>query len=415
MIGRAARLGLAAAVLASAVTADAAHAASPRNYGSHGAAFFSELLEGRVWLYERPNSARAEDRNTVWGSYYRPDGTVLSCVHLDGARIALADRWRVAPSRRFRALYNYYEAGTAPDPAQVRGHVPIFYDPESGRLHTESLPSGGSPGGPPGDPPSGWFVLSQGWVQESWPRALKDACPSLGLPADLPVNEGQTSARMDEAIAQDPDAPVRAFPESELRAPGATGLALAGGRPTVTAAALARFLTDHDGTVLESPEGARMVLVLGAEKDELWRLDERGDVADVGWLLPDAGGAEIVLQWERLPRKDRHRVGDPFPLLPTGERHAAMRLMDWILARDRDVNLPFMGRENVTFRFAAGGSVTVRMDGGGEPVGGRWWWSRGSLQVALDGVRDIAAWPWRALADHLGRTAPASGGADPAE
>ena len=394
MIGRSVRLGLAAALLASAMAADAAHAASPRNHSSHGAAFFSDLLAGRVWLYERPNSARAEDRNTLWGSYYGPDGAVLSCVHLDGAWTALSDRWRVVPSRRFRALYNYHETGTAPDPAQVRGHVPIFHDPESGRLHTESLSSSSS----------AWFVLSQGWVQESWPRALKDACPALGLPPGLPINEKQTSIRMDEAIAQDLDAPVRKFPGSELRAPGATGLALAGGGPTTTAEELARFLADHDGTVLESPEGARLVLVLGAEKDELWRLDERGDVADVGRLLPDAGGAEIVLQWERLPRRDRYRVGDPFPLLPTGERHAAMRLTDWIVARDRDVSLPFMDRGSVAFRFAADGSVTARTDGG-EPIEGRWRWSRGSLQVALDGVRDVAAYPWRALAGRLGRTA----------
>ncbi len=405
MTGRTARLGLAAVLLASAVAADAASAASPRNDSSHGAAFFSELLTGRVWLYERPNSARAEDRGTLWGSYYRPDGTVLSCVHLDGAWTALADRWRVVPSRRFRALYNYYKAGTAPDPAQVAGHVPIFHDPESGRLHTESLS--------PGNPPGAWFVLSHGWAQESWPRALKDACPGLGLPPDLPVNERQTSARMDEAIAQDPDAPVRALPGSELRAPGATGLALAGGGPTTTAAELARFLTVNDGTVLASPDGARLVLVLGPEKDELWRLDERGDVADVGWLLPSADGAGIVLQWERLPRKDRYRVGDPFPLLPTGERHAAMRLTDRIVARDRDVSLPFMDRGSVAFRFAAGGSVTARMDGG-ETVGGRWRWSRGSLHVALDGVRDVAAYPWRALAGRLGRTANGAA-ADPAE
>ena len=404
MTGRTARLGLAAAVLASAMAMGAAGAASPRNYSSHGAAFFSELLTGRVWLYERPNSARAEDRNTLWGSYYGPDGEVLSCVHLDGAWAALADRWRVVSSRRFRALHNYHKAGTAPDPARVRGHVPIFHDPESGRLHTESLPSSGD----------AWFVLSQGWVQESWPRALKDACPDLALPPGLPINERQTSIRMDEAITQDLDAPVRNFPGSELRAPGATGLALAGGGPMATAAELARFLAEHDGTVLESPEGARMVLALGAEKDELWRLDERGDVADVGRLLPDAGGGEIVLQWERLPRKDRYRVGDPFPLLPTGERHAAMRLMDWIVARDRDVSLPFMDRGNVAFRFAAGGSVTART-GEGEAVEGRWRWSRGSLQVVLDGVRDAAAYPWRALADRLGWTPPAFGGADPAE
>ena len=405
MTGGTARLGLAAVLLASAVTVDAAGAASPRNYSSHGAAFFSDLLAGRVWLHERPNAARAEDRGTLWGSYYGPDGEVLSCVHLDGAWTALSDRWRVVPSRRFRALYNYYEAGTAPDPAQVKGHVPIFHDPESGRLHTESL----SPGGPPG----GWFVLSHGWAQESWPRALKDACPDLALPAGLPVNEKQTSARMDEAIAQDPDAPVRALPGSELRAPGSTGLALAGGGAT-TAAELARFLTAHDGTVLTSPEGARLVLVLGLEKDELWRLDGRGDVADVGWLLPDAGGAEIVLQWERLPRKDRYRVGDPFPLLPTGERHAAMRLTDWIVARDRDVSLPFMDRGSVAFRFAADGSVTART-GDGERIEGRWRWSRGSLHVALDGVGDVAAYPWRALAGRPGWTPDGPDGADPAE
>ena len=405
MIGRSARLGLAAALLASAVAADAAFAASPRNHSSHGAAFFAELLAGRVWLYERPNSARAEDRNTLWGSYYGPDGTVLSCVHLDGAWAALADRWRVVPSRRFRALYNYHAAGTAPDPAQVAGHVPIFHDPESGRLHTESLSSGG--------PLSGWFVLSQGWVQESWPRALKDACPDLALPPGLPVNEKQTSARMDEAIAQDLDAPVRNFPGSELRAPGATGLAPAGGGPTTTAEELARFLADHDGTVLESPEGARLVLVLGPEKDELWRLDERGEVVDVGWLLPDADGAEIVLQWERLPRRDRYRVGDPFPLLPTGERHAAMRLTDWIVAQNQDVSLPFMDRGSVAFRFAADGSVTARTDGGGR-IEGRWRWSRGSLQIALDGVPDAAAYPWRALAGRLGRTVDGDA-VDPAE
>ena len=404
MIGRSVRLGLAAALLASAMAADAASAASPRNHSSHGAAFFSDLLAGRVWLYERPNSARAEDRNTLWGSYYGPDGAVLSCVHLDGAWTALADRWRVVPSRRFRALYNYHEAGTAPDPAQVRGHVPIFHDPESGRLHTESLSSSSG----------AWFVLSQGWVQESWPRVLKDACPALALPPGLPINEKQTAIRMDEAIAQDLDAPLRNFPGSELSAPGATGLALAGGAPTVTAAELARFLTDHDGTVLESLEGARLVSVLGPEKDELWRLDERGDVADVGRLLPDAGGAEIVLQWERLPRRDRYRVGDPFPLLPTGERHAAMRLTDWIVAQDQDVSLPFMDRGSVAFRFAADGSVTART-GDGERIEGRWRWSRGSLQVALDGVRDVAAYPWRALAGRLGRTPHVSGGADPAE
>ncbi len=400
MTGRSILLGLAVAATVSAGAA-VSDTLAP-NYSSHGAGFFHDLLAGRVWLHERPNSARAGDRNTLWGSYYGPDGTVLSCVHLDGAWAPHSARWRMVPSPRFRALYNYYEAAAGPDPARVSGHVPIFHDPETGLLHTESLSSSGE-----------WFVLSRGWVQENWPRALKDACPDLDLPGDLPVNEKQISARMDEAIVQDPDAAVRGLPGSDLRAPGSTGLALSEGGPTLTAAELGRFLVENDGRVLTSPEGARLVLVLGPERDELWRLDARGDVADTGWFLPSADGAEIVLQWERLPQRRRYRIGDPFPLLPTDERYAAMRLMDWILARDRDVGLPFMDRENVAFRFAAGGRATART-GDGEEVAGRWRWTRGGLRVALDGVAEAGAYPWRAFARRLGWT-PNGAAADPAE
>ena len=138
--------------------------------------------------------------------------------------------------------------------------------------------------------PSGWFVLSLGWVQESWPRALKQACPDLELPAGLPVNRKQTSALMEEAIAQDPDAAVRGHPDS-------TGLALAAGAPTVTADELALFLAANDGNVLESPAGTRLVLALGPERDELWRLDAGDDVADTAVLLPTADGAGIAVQW----------------------------------------------------------------------------------------------------------------------
>ena len=46
------------------------------------------------------------------------DGTARACIHLDGAWQVRTGRWRVVPSPRFRALYNYYRAGTAiPIPA----------------------------------------------------------------------------------------------------------------------------------------------------------------------------------------------------------------------------------------------------------------------------------------------------------
>ena len=378
-------LGLAAAALVAAGAGEASAQSGPPNYSSHDASFFLGLLTDRVWVLERPNSSQAGDRDLIWGIHHAADGTARACIHLDGVWQARVDRWRVVSSPRFRALYNYHDAGTAPDPGHVKGHVPIFYDPWTGRLHSESV--GGS----------AWFVLSLGWVQESWPQALKEACPDLDLPAGLPVNAKQASAFMEEAVAQDPDAAVGAHPGSELRAPGSTGLAMAGGSPTVTAAELGRFLAANDGYVLESPAGIGMVLVLGAERDELWRLDERGDVADTAVLLASADGAGIVAQWERLPRRLEYRLGDPFPLQPTGERYGAFVLTDRLLAADRPVTLPLGDRGGVAVRFGDGGTATAEAaDGSG--IGGRWWWSRGHLHASLDGVAETYAWPWRDLA-----------------
>ena len=402
-------LGLTAAALIAAGTAEAAAQSGLSNYSSHDAAFFSGLLTDRVWVLERPNSAHAGDRGTVWGIHHAADGIARACIHLDGVWQARTGRWRVVTSPRFRALYNYNDAGTEPDPAHVKGHVPIFYDPDTGRLHSESV--GGS----------AWFVLSLGWVQESWPQALKEACPGLDLPAGVAVNERQTSVLMEEAVAQDPEAPLRAASGrspvrgSHLRAPGSTGLAMAAGAPAVTAAELMRFLAANDGHVLESPAGTRMVLVLGAEGDELWRLDAEGQVADTAHLLPAGDGgpggsavsgrfpvpggspAAIVAQWEYLPRRFEYRLGDPFPLQPTGERHGAMAFTDRLVASGRPIALPFGDMGDVALRFHGGGVVTGE-DAQVGGTAGRWRWSRGHLHVSLDGIAETVAWSWRDLA-----------------
>ena len=388
-------LSLAAAAMAAASLAAGGAAAqtapSGPNYSSHAAAFFAGLLEGRVWILERPNASRAGDRDIVWAHYHAPDGTLLACAHLGGAHAPGTARWRVVPSRDFRALYNYLEPGVEPDPGRRRGHSPIFHDPATGGLHNEAL-----------EPATGaWAVASRGWVQESWPRAMKDACPGLDLPAGLPVNEKQTSAVFHEMIVQDVHAPVRGFPGSHLRGPGATGIAALSGRPALPAAALKRFLADNDGRVLVDTAGARHVLVLGRDRDELWLLDRQGAIADTGHLVPAAGGAEIALQYERLPLRPRYRVGDALPLLPTGERFAAMRLTDWLAARREPVSLPFMDRAAVAFRFMADGTLTAQLeDGGNSP--GAWRWSRGELIVTLDGAAAANSYPWRALAGHVG-------------
>ena len=405
-------LGLAATVFMAIAAEEAQAQSGPPNYSSHDAAFFETLLTDRVWLFERPSSARAEDRGMLWGVHHAADGTASACIHLDGAWQAGTGRWRVVPSPRFRALYNYQRAGTEPDPGHVKGHVPIFYDPDTGRLHTESL---GRAEGSQGS----WFVLSLGWVQESWPEALKAACVGLDLPAGLAINGRQTSAVMEAAVAQDPEAALRAVEGSHLRAPGSTGLAMAGGVPTVTAAELMRFLVANDGYVLEGPAGGpgrspvRLVLVLGAERDELWRLDGDGNVADTAVLLPAADSTGIAVQWERLPRRQEYRIGDPFPLRPTGERHGAFLLTDRLVEADRAVVLPFGERGGIAVQFAEGGGVTAQ-SADGSALGGRWYWSRGHLHVALDGIETVA-WPWRDLARHLGGAAGGPRGAGAGE
>ena len=85
------------------------------------------------------------------------------------------------------------EPDAEPDPGRRQGHTPIFHDPETGGLHNETL-SG-----------KRWRIASRGWVQESWPRSMKTACPDLAVPAPLPVNERQTSTVFATMMAQDPD------------------------------------------------------------------------------------------------------------------------------------------------------------------------------------------------------------------
>ena len=396
-------LAAAAALAAMFAAADAAwgqEAASGPNYSSHAASFFEELLAGRVWVLERPNSSRADDRGAAWAHYHAPDGRLLACAHLGGEYAGVEARWRMVPSRAFRSLYTYYESGTEPDPGRRHGHTPIFYDPETGALHNEALGGQGR-----------WDVASRGWVQESWPRAMKEACPDLAIPASLPVNGRQTATAFEAMMAQDPDAAIRNAPGSHLRGPGAIGIAAVQGRTLLGAAALGRFLAENDGFVLTDTAGARHVLVLGADGDELWLLDAEGAVADTGLLVPVAGGAEIAVHYARLPVRPRYRIGDALPFLPTGERFAAMRITDRLAAEGTPVVLPFSGpevpgRAETAVRLHADGTLSAEVDGR-KTVPGTWRWSRGALVVALEGAAGAegvtgTTVPWRVLADRAG-------------
>ena len=362
-----------------------------QNYSSHSPEFFEELLTGRVWVLQRPSSKSAPHREFVWAHYHYPNGDIRTC-HRPDRYEAFNAHWRMVKNK-YRTSYNQYHVGKKPDPAQKMGHTPIFYNPQTGMLHDEF-----------GDRTTmTWKIGSVGWVQDSWPRVLKDVCPKLDLPADLPINEKQTAKRFDELMAQDPDAPLRGLMGSEPPTPGGTGMGAADGGPTFPVAVLKQFLIENNGRVLVDFTGPRFVLVLNPERDELWRLDADGAIEDIGYLVASGDGKKLNLQYEQLPEKRTYFVGFAMPFLPTGERYAAMRMMDWVVERGEDVVLPFLERERVAFGFAEGGQLVARTTDG-EDVPGKWWWSRGRLHVNLEGVDRTNAYPWDELAAHVGWT-----------
>lgn len=181
-----------ALALAALTTAGAAEAAP---LASHDAAFFERLLVDRAYVYKKTLYRRGD----IAGYVKRPGGKVLICTYRGYRRVTQRANWRVLPSNRHRALSALYYDGD--DPRDSRNYAVPFYDGESGRLHQKIWHRGDLR----------WVDRFDGWVQESWPRILADACPGLtkDLPEGMAINEKQTAERLEELRAQDPEAPLR--------------------------------------------------------------------------------------------------------------------------------------------------------------------------------------------------------------
>ena len=365
--------------------------ASPtRQKSTHDARFFKELLTGRVWVYQKVVAEALSIRDYASGAYFHADGRMAVCTSTAEGGVDHSGGWRVVPSDRFVSLFNYLAPGTEPDPAHVRDHGPIFYDPASGQLHTESWVSEDT-----------WNVFLRGWVQESWPVALQAVCPDVRPPAVVPVNDKQRSALFEALLREDPEAPLRRFAGSERRVPGAVGLAASGHQPTLPAEVLGKWFARNDGFVVTSGV-SRYAVSLGPRGDELWLLDgDTDDIVDTIELVGSADGEGLVWQFTKAPVRRVYRLGYPLGLVSTGERYGAMALMDWLVERGEPVGLPFMDRENVGFRFLRNGNLRTGTYVGGD-IGGEWWWSKGMLHLRVDGIEAVNTFEWRALAHHVG-------------
>ena len=366
------------------------------NFIPYDKAFYENLLSGRAWIFEgvhHPNY-----RNMVRGFVFARDGSRIGCLAYkkkNGDPLWLAQRgvkWEVLQRVKLVGAVVRHSYG---DSAKVR-HLPLFYDPVSGQLAGEVVRHDRSG-------KDYWIRSETGHIQDTWPRALADACPGLELPPGLEINEKQTSLRMDELRRQDPGAPIRNFPGSQHRAPGTTGLGASRGAPTTTLEEVEAYLLAQEGNVLKSPGGRGFVYARHGGQEELWELGDDGLLETWSEIERSPDGKRVTA---RVGDRDRvYMVGYPFPFAPTGHRHQAWRLTDALIGRAEPVALPWMGERYADHRFLFHDKTLTIVAPGDRYFTGRWRWTRGRLQVTVDGEERYAqsiAWP--DLARELGVT-----------
>ena len=147
----------------------------PYNLSSHLPEFFTQLLGGRVWVFQRRGAPAAV--------YLAKNGDVLGCwLRADNSgyvRSREGMKWGIGtPNSRLN-----FEVSWPTSEGLRYYRMVVIYDGKSGRFHGERFNFKAKK----------WRVARDGWIQESWPRSLKDRCPGLLLPWDLKVEEDQRS------------------------------------------------------------------------------------------------------------------------------------------------------------------------------------------------------------------------------
>ena len=156
----------------------------------------------------RPKASSNWEYNNIVGAFYQGvDGRNHWCTPYRRG----VWHWRVVADHQHRTLLGSWEPGLEPD--VEHNHIPIFYEPETGRLHSERWLRFSKD----------WFVSSEGWVQESWPVAATRWCPDLGAAA-----RASHQRAPDRAVSRGhaPPGPDRPHPPlqgraGELERPGA--------------------------------------------------------------------------------------------------------------------------------------------------------------------------------------------------
>lgn len=363
-----------------------------QSYSSHSAQFFDDLFAERVFIHEH-----ASLPGVVRGEVYRRDGTLWRCYfHPEAGKHVrhTTESWHIATRAAHAARAITVKGKT--------GYSVPFYDAATGALRLEFFHRGAQ-----GVQDRAWAELGAGWVQDSWPRLLADACPGVKIPPGMPINEKQTAPRIADMAEQDPSAPIRNAPGSDLTAPGRVGFIDTNWGPTTTREEVMAFMESQKGNVMLSPLGHGYVFTAGWDTlGEVWRLGEDGTLAGFGSLHlgNDKSGQDWVISKVPDLPEFHYPMGYPVPMLPTGHRHAAFQLTDRLVASGEPVVLPWMPSEWKDFTFLADGKVRARRADGGPDRISTWHWTKGRLRVQTDGNREAP--DWEEVGEQLGLEKP---------
>lgn len=365
-----------------------------RSYSSHSSAFFKEFLFGRVFVHAHRN-----DLALVSAEVVHDDGRTSLCAAWSGRG------GKYHSTETGNLVIGVHSTGASRDvTAQGKLHTALmFYDPETGVMEVGGLLFNRD------EDSRRWSIRRTGWVQESWPRAMAEACPDIQLPDGMRINEKQTSRKLAALLRQDPSAPIRSFPGSEHTGPGRVSLVPTEGGPTTTNEEIAAFMEANEGNIMLSATEKPYVFSGGWRegKTEIWRLAPVGVILGYGTAerITDPTGQEwSVSTIQGLKHKVYYPVGWPLPLLPTGYRHAAFQITDRLIEAGAPVVLPWMPAEWKDFTFRADGTVRARRADGGPDRISDWHWTEGRLWVVLDGNREAPG--WEDVVDLLGLEPP---------
>ena len=371
--------------------ADRPHWKVFRSHSSHNAAFFKDLMFGRVFVFEHPRAP-----NVTQGVMFLDDGSRQECF-------VRMSRGRIAGYSHEEGILSF-ETGSTGAASTIRviektRRSLVFYDAETGTLREEFLSNE--------DPHKRqWNFLRSGWVQDSWPRVLADGCLGVDVPAGMEINEKQTSRKLDELRRQDPSAVIRNFPGSRHSGPGRTGLAASGGKPTTTYEEIETWMRAQEGNVLLSSLGNGYVFSEGwGEHTQIWKIGHDGHIVSFGRITrkTDSSGQEWSISEVPGVGTLYYPIGYPLPLMSTGHRFPAWRLTDTLIGGGEPVALPWMGERYRDYRFLFHDKTLTIVAPGDQYFTGRWRWTKGRLQVTVDGEEQHAqSIDWRDLARELG-------------